>query len=150
MALKQPAPVSFFRAIYLCAIAIVAPSKFEKLDSADRASLESRPNDTRKPADHLRQALFRSLFLVLLSGLVGLILSELTCRLFGPSKSWLAALQVLGAMILLWATLAVRGWDVLTFSGVTLTERVNQWIYRTLYCLGTALLVMTVGWSYCN
>ena len=38
------------------------------------------------------------------------------------------ALQIVGATVLLWATLFVRGWDIQTLGGVTLTERVNRWI----------------------
>jgi hypothetical protein len=53
-------------------------------------------------------------------------------------------LQAFGATILLWATLFVRGWDIQTIGGVTLTERVNRWIYRLLYCLGTAVIVASL------
>ena len=50
-----------------------------------------------------------------------------------------------GAGLLLWGTLFVRGYDIQTYGGVTLTERVNQWVYRTMYCAGTALLVCSVA-----
>jgi hypothetical protein len=40
--------------------------------------------------------------------------------------------------------LFVRGWDIQTLGGVTLTERVNRWIYRLLYCLGTAAIVTSL------
>ncbi len=30
--------------------------------------------------------------------------------------------------------------------GATLPERVNQWLYRTLYCVGTALIVWGRAW----
>lgn len=33
--------------------------------------------------------------------------------------------------------------------GVSLTERVNQWIYRTLYCIGTAILVGSLALPAC-
>ena len=54
------------------------------------------------------------------------------------------ALQIFGVTVLLWATLFVRGWDIQTLGGVTLTERVNRWIYRLLYCLGTAAIVASL------
>ncbi|MBI2997015.1 MAG: hypothetical protein HYY46_00940, partial [Deltaproteobacteria bacterium] len=56
-----------------------------------------------------------------------------------------AALQVFGATVLLWATLFVRGWDIQSWGGVTLTERVNRWTYRLLYCLGTAAVVASLA-----
>jgi len=38
----------------------------------------------------------------------------------------------------------VRGWDIQTISGVSLTERVNRWIYLLLYCLGTVVVVASL------
>ena len=148
MALKQPQPVSFWGAIYLCLVAIFALGKFNKLDEEDRASLETRPNVTaRYRIDHVRRALFYSLALVLASGLVGVVLGNVACHCIGKSDVWVTTLQVVGAGLVLWATLAVRGWEIQTFASVTLTERVNQWIYRSLSCFGTAILVMTVPWA---
>jgi hypothetical protein len=50
-------------------------------------------------------------------------------------------------MVLLWATLALRGWEVQSYSNATLTERVNQWIFRFLCCIGTFLFVAAIGWD---
>lgn len=58
----------------------------------------------------------------------------------------IAWLQIAGTCLLLWGTLFVRGWNIQTYGGVTLTERVNQWLYRTLYCVGTAVLVSSLAW----
>jgi hypothetical protein len=108
MALKQPLPVSFWGAIYLCLVAIFAPGKFNKLDEEDRASLETRPNATaRYRIDYVRRALFYSLALVLASGLVGVVLGNIACRCIGKSDVWVTTLQVVGAGLVLWATLAI-------------------------------------------
>ena len=108
MALKQPRPVSFWRAIYLCVVAIFSPEKFEKWDQEDRADLETRPNATaRYRIDWVRRALFYSLALVLASGLVGVVLGNIACRCIGKSDVWVTTLQVVGAGLVLWATLAV-------------------------------------------
>jgi len=147
MALKKPTPVSPFRAIYLCAIAILLPSKFDALERENSKGLETAPNDDRYRVQHIRQGLFESLIWVIASGAIGYVFGILLCRVVGRYDFLIAAFQVVGAMLLLWATLAVRGWQIQTFSGATLTERVNQWIYRFLYCLGTALVVLTLGWS---
>lgn len=63
----------------------------------------------------------------------------------GTTAVLVRGLQIVGATVLLWATLFVRGWDIQTFGGVTLTERVNRWIYRLLYCFGTAAFVASLA-----
>jgi hypothetical protein len=74
-----------------------------------------------------------------------LIGKGLAC-IVSPAPIYLVGvLQVVGAAILLWATLFVRGWDIQTMGGVSLTERVNQWIYRLLYCLGTTVIVVSLA-----
>ncbi len=32
--------------------------------------------------------------------------------------------------------------------GVTLAERVNQWIYRSLYCLRTGIIICSLIWDF--
>ncbi len=119
---------------------------------------EERDEDRRKALPPLstkehrsfvvRRALWRSVLLVATAVLVG-SLTGLFLRLFGdPSTHVVAALQLLGAAILLWGTLFVRGWDIQTIGGVTLTERVNQWIYKFLYCLGTAIIALSLFWPH--
>lgn len=58
-------------------------------------------------------------------------------------------LQVMGTSLLLWGTLFVRGWEIQTYSGVSFTERVNQWLYRFLYCIGTAALLCSLALTPC-
>ena len=55
-------------------------------------------------------------------------------------------MQLVAAGILLWATLFLRGWDIQSIGGVTLTERVNQWWFRTAYWTGTAMLAASMMW----
>ena len=123
------------------------PSKFDALEREDSKKLETAPNDDSHPVQHVRQGLFESLIWVIASGTIGYVFGIVLCKVVGRHDFMITAFQVVGAMLLLWATLAVRGWQIQTFSGTTLTERVNQWIYRFLYCLGTALVVLTLGWS---
>jgi hypothetical protein len=49
-------------------------------------------------------------------------------------------------LVLLWATIAVRGNEIETWGGVTLSERVNKWIFQGLYFVGTTFLVWSVSW----
>lgn len=49
---------------------------------------------------------------------------------------------IFGAGILMWATFAIRGWEIQSIDGNTLGERVNQWIFRTLFIIGTAVVIV--------
>ncbi len=88
-----------------------------------------------------------SLILVLVSGVIGAVAGQICGRIFGAaSPRCIVLLQVVGASMLLWGTLFVRGWEIQTYKGKTLVERVNQWIYRALYCAGTVILVSSLTW----
>ena len=97
----------------------------------------------------IRHALIFSLILVLISGSIGYIFGVIAKNLFGsPNETTIRIFQVFGALILLWGTLFVRGWHIQTYSGVTFSERVNQWIYRALYCLGTTIIIFSLAWTW--
>ena len=98
----------------------------------------------------VRRAFFYSLLLVIASGAVGYGTGLALGSGVGCVQSHLIVwLQVSGASLLLWGTLFIRGWEIETYAGVTFTERVNQWIYRFLYCAGTAVLVSSLAWPQC-
>jgi hypothetical protein len=149
MSRKHPTPVSFARAIYLCVLAICRPEKFAQLESSDNALLNASPDAPHiESIRQIRGALLSSLLLVLAAAALGLLLGCALRAAYGPAgTNTVAALQAAGALILLWATLAVRGWDILTFVAVTYSERVNQWIYRFLYCVGTSIVVWSLAWQ---
>ena len=68
--------------------------------------------------------------------LAGYALGQISTGIFGCATSnSVTALAVIGACLLLWGTLFVRGWEIQTYKGRSLTERVNQWLYRALYCI---------------
>lgn len=56
-----------------------------------------------------------------------------------PTPKGLAALQIIGASILLLATIYVRGPAIETYVRETLIERVDRWIYCGGCFLGTRL-----------
>ena len=139
--------------MYLCLLGILAP---RKLIAAEVADNEARKNfsgkSEREPnALIVRRAFWSSLGFVLASSLVGAALGALLTHSTGCStQPAILILQLLGAALLLWGTLFVRGWDIQTWSGVTLTERVNRWLYRTMYCMGTAIFVCSLFWKPCG
>lgn len=149
MGAKLPNPVSPWQAVKLCVFAVFAPRRFSELEEADLAILEKKPNAPKvERVLVVRRALLSSGLLVLVSAGCGFALGKgISFAGWNACASTITGLQIAGSAILLWATLAVRGWDILTFASATLTERVNQWIYRFLYCVGTGLLVWSVSWT---
>lgn len=152
MANPLPSPVSFSRAVYLCLLLLLFPEKFRVKEEEDNRVLNSLPSDGNPPTRSLtvRRAFLYSALLVFIFGAIGyfagLVLGAcLTCA----KATHIAWLQVVGASLLLWGTLFVRGWEIQTRGGVTLTERVNQWLYRFLYCVGTAVIVSSLSWPQC-
>lgn len=79
---------------------------------------------------------------------VGASLALVSHWLFGRAPN--VAMDVeqgIGAAVLLWATLFVRGWDIQSMGAPTLPEQVNQWLYRGLAVLGTVLAVWGTVWA---
>lgn len=141
--------VGLIRALQLCGFGAFCP---QKLIEAERADEEVRrrlpqPPPTQEPtAFKVRHALWASLVWVLCSIGAGYLAGKAFGTVSGAATANLSnGLQIFGATILLWATLFVRGWDIQTIGGVTLTERVNRWMYRLLYCLGTAAVVASLA-----
>jgi hypothetical protein len=119
-------------------------------ERTDNAKLETQPNLTPERGLLLRRALLEAAVWMVAAASVGFLLGVLLGCYFGNSSRAIVSLQFVGAAILLWATLANRGWDIASYATSTLTERVNEWIYRVSYSLGTALLVASLGWGYCS
>jgi hypothetical protein len=63
------------------------------------------------------------------------------------SLSLVKGLQIGSAAILLVATLAARGWEIQTYNGDTLVEKVNKWLTRSLFVIGTFLFALSLGWT---
>jgi hypothetical protein len=152
MADTRPTPVGFFGAVRLCILLLLAPKKLiEAQDSDAKARNNYTERVEREHSAHIvRRALLYSLLLVLLSGAIGYSSGLALGSWRGcATTKFIAWLQIAGACLLLWGTLFVRGWEIETHCGVTFTERVNQWLYRFLYCVGTAVLVCSLSWPQC-
>lgn len=149
MADTRPTPASFTRRIKLCLSGAFAPSKLEAEQALDAALERVGPPGGVPPPVRLFRAFWISLLSVVLSAgsgfCCGLVVRSLGCV---PSLL-ISVLQVLGAALLLWGTLFVRGWDIQTLGGVTLTERVNRWLYVVLYCAGTAIVAFSLALRPC-
>jgi|GEM_PF-2244280 len=85
-----------------------------------------------------------TVFAVACGLVVGCILQS---RIGVASSRVVSLLQLVGASIILAATLALLGWEIQSMKGNTLPERVNQWLFRFQYWVGTFLFVLSVAWS---
>ena len=151
MANTRPTPVGFVKAACLVWLLLTKPKRFLELQADDSKVLSAVANPEKEEgALVVRRAFFKSFLLVLTSGAVGYVAGIAFGVAAGCASSNLISwLQIAGASLLLWGTLFIRGWEIQTYGGVTFTERVNQWIYRTLYCAGTAVLVCSLAWPQC-
>jgi hypothetical protein len=71
----------------------------------------------------------------------------LKCSLGSANASLATLFQVVSAAAVLIATLAVRGWEIQSYAGTTLPERVNQWLARALFVFGTFFFSLFLGWA---
>ena len=152
MADTRPTQVTFLRGFYLCVLLLCAPSKFLAEEDADDQIRQERTDQQKseRTAYVVRRAFWKSFVLVVASGIFGGSLGLVVGRAVGCARPIvILGLQIGGALTLLWGTLFVRGWEIQTYSGVRLTERVNQWLYRFLYFTGTAILVFSLAWRQC-
>ncbi|RUW85198.1 hypothetical protein [Mesorhizobium sp. M1E.F.Ca.ET.063.01.1.1] len=148
MASTTPTPASPWRILKLCWLAVFAPAHFEELERQDKIVLDSYKQPTPiLGIQSVRQAFGYSAVWGASAAIVGALLGWATAWLLEPGSFALAFAASLGTGILLWATLALKGWDIQTWGGVSLTERVNRWWFRGLYWIGTMLVVMAAIWG---
>jgi hypothetical protein len=130
-----------------CLLVIASASRFLEFQKTAAPTLGATIASDDSSAHVVHDAFWLSLLLVVVSCIAGAVAGATAGDVFGPvSARVISAIQIVGALLLLWGTLFVRGWQIQTYKGITLIERVNQWIYRTLYCLGTGVLVASLTW----
>ena len=148
MSKKIPSKLSFFSAFYICVIAVLRPSLLEEIEDQDNKNLETAHIDDEKRLLTVCKAFWNSFALILLFAAFGIgVGGFLKCVVGIAPPVAITALQILGAILLLWGTLFVRGFEIQSHTCVTLSERVNQWLYRGLYCIGTAVIVCSLVWG---
>ncbi len=150
MADTRPTKLDFFKILYLCFLALFNQKRFITEEEKDNANRKDFPvaEETEHRIYIVIRAFWRSLGLIVISATLGILVGWfLRYNFNNPALYIVSFLQIVGACLLLWGTLFIRGWEIQTFCGVTLTERVNQWIYRTLYCMGTSIITCSLVWT---
>ena len=148
MSQKKPISISFLRTVKICFLAIFRPSKLIELDKEHSADIEKSSVDNEPRIRKVHNAFWYSFALIMLFSFVGAVAGLLLKCFFGaPSSLSINILQIVGAGFLLWGTLFVRGFEIQSYCCVTLSERINQWLYRSLYCIGTAIIISSLAWG---
>jgi hypothetical protein len=131
-----------------CLLAVTSAKRylaFQKT-AAPALGLDIASNDNT--AYVVRNAFWLSLLAVVVSCIAGAVAGATAADIFGGAGSTLTSvLQGVAALLLLWGTLFVRGWEIQSYGGSTLIERVDLWVFRALYCVGTGLLVASLVWA---
>jgi hypothetical protein len=149
MAVMTPTKLSIIEIFKAFIFFFFNRKEFEHLQRDDDQKRELLPEIEIPQLTQVRKALLKSLFIIILSIIIALLCGYVV---IGSCKLKLTLpfiLQIAGALILLWATLFVRGWEIQTLAGVTLIERMNKWIFRSMYFIGTTFLLIGIFLSTC-
>jgi hypothetical protein len=138
--------IGIIKKFHLFVTVIFHPQKFE-----DYGKEYENINKTKNPSDAylLRREFFLSFTKIIAIVIIGTIVGMGCLLFFGkPEEILTNILQILGAVFILQGTLFLRGWEIQTFGGKQLSEKMNQWIYRFLISFGTFIIVMALSWGY--
>src|SRR5262245_60144124 len=136
----------FWFAIKAVVLCLVAPSRFDALAKVHDGNGLSGQH--QKSASAIRRAFWGSCLLTFGSLVAGYVLGRVLRFTTGSANTSVATLvQALSASTVLIATLAARGWDIQTWSGSTIAEKVNKWLTRSLFVVGTFFFSLFLGWS---
>ncbi len=143
---QEMRPKVSVRAVLLC---VFSPKRFLPVAVKHDTQLHGKANTTEidRMSRLIRRSFWESFGFVVGAVALGAGVGQVLFWLCGASTGFGSqGLQWLGIGILLWATLSVLGWELQTPDGQTLAEKVNRWLYRGLYLIGTALLACSVSW----
>ena len=144
----KPTDASAQRVIKLVVWTLFMPDRFQSEEEVDSEVLNTRPQGTTTGRVYkIRRAFGQSFLWCVSAVLTGLLLGWLALSIIGASPKLATATIICGTTVLLWATLALQGWEIQSFSGATLGERLNRWLFRSLYSVGTAFIVAGSYWT---
>lgn len=104
-------------------------------------------DSTKKRTNKIRASFFSASLFTLFAILFGISCGCLASWLIGkPFGVVIPVLQVLGAGVLLSATLALLGKSIESWGGGSIPEKTNVWLFKAQYWIGTAVIVFSLAW----
>jgi hypothetical protein len=139
----------FWFAVRATLTCLISPPRFTSLAAQYKISaIQPTENEDLRRAQIIRRAFWVSSFLTAGALCAGYALGwTLKYFLCAASDTSVTLVQAVSAAVVLVATLAARGWDIQSYSGETLPEKVNQWLTRSLFVLGTFFFSLFLGWA---
>lgn len=142
---KPVVKIPHHRKLKLLVLAVFQPSQFVAEEIKHNAEmnyllLKRGPVQSASNIGVLRTALLTSFVTCGVATIGGGFFGIVAAFLFGSHAVLATVAIITGTAILLWATLAVQGWSIQSVKGETLTEPASQWIFRSLYAVGTGLI----------
>lgn len=149
--MKPVVSLSLWEKCKILFYAIARPTRFTEAeirhnDEVNRILLGRKPIDEPSKIHYIRSAQFQAFCICLGSTLSGAGIGIAMAKAMTGTAA-ATAIIVTGTARLLWATLAFQGWSVQSGDGQTLTERVNQWLFRALYAVGTFFISLGSTWA---
>lgn len=96
----------------------------------------------------IRSAFISSLIITFSSIVVGIVVGFILKKVIGnPTAVTTNLIQVLGAGILLSATLSVLGSKIESMKGKTLAEQIDRSLFRWQYIIGSSVFFLALAWS---
>jgi hypothetical protein len=149
MADTRPSPVSFAKKVRLCLYGMFSRGKLAKairlylcvIFSPGKLAAEDAANNFKL----VSQAFWRSLRVVFVAGACGFGAAWLAAMEgLTASRDLVSVIQAVGALLLLWGTLSVCGWEIQLWNVGGLAQGVNRRLCRALYFVGTLILVFSM------
>lgn len=135
-------------AIWASLLAIFSPGRFLQFQERVTKPLGIPAASDSNSVSVVSRGFWRAVVVVLTAAIFGAAMGVALSRWVGPPTSLgIVMLQIVGASILLLATIYLRGPEIETYDRETLIERVDRWIYCAGYFLGTAAIVASLVWS---
>ena len=135
-------------AVWATVLAIFAPARFLHFQERVTKPLGIPAASDNNTVKVVSRGFWTAVVVVFAAGIFGWLVGLSLGRLAGPpTPRCIVALQIVGASILLLATIYLRGPAIETYDRETLIERVDRWIYVCGYFLGTAVIVTSLVWS---
>ena len=135
-------------AIWATVLAVFAPTRFLHFQDRVTKPLGIPAASDANSVTVVSRAFWTAVAIVLAAAIVGVLAGFGLGGAFGsPTPRGIAVLQIVGASILLLATIYVRGPAIETWDRETLIERIDRWLYCGGYFLGTSAIVASLAWS---